>query len=306
MAENNNQGKTALITGATSGIGYELAKLFAKDGYDLVLVARAADRLQAVSEEFKQQYDVEVHTIEKDLFTPGAARQVYDETKKSGLTIDALVNNAGQGEYGRFIDTDLDREIDLVHLDIISVISLTKFYLKEMADRNEGKILQLASNLSKAPTPLMSVYAASKAFVLSFTEALIEEMKESEVIITALLPGPTDTDFFHKAGAEVSVTYKEMPIYDPAEVAKAGYKGLMSGKSKVIPGAMNKAEAAMGTVLPDGAVTAMMSKQMKPSEKEGGREAISHPASAAERASMHSREGDLRGHEGHVHEEQGA
>ena len=305
-----NQGKTALITGGTSGIGYELAKQFAGDGYNLVLVARAADRLQDVSEELKQQYRVQVQTIEKDLFIPGAAKEIYDKTKEMGLTIDVLVNDAGQGVYGKFTETDLDREIDLVHLDIISVVSLTKYYLKEMVARNEGKILQLASTLSKAPTPFMSVYAASKAFILSFTEALIEELKDTNVTLTALLPGATDTDFFHKAGAENTVTYKETPLYNPEEVAKAGYEGLMNGKSKVVPGAMNKTQAFMSTLLPGGAVTGMMNKQMKESEKEGGKEGITHAASAAERSSInkntHDNDGDLQQHEGHVHEEKGS
>lgn len=302
----NNQGKSALITGGTSGIGYELAKLFAADGYSLVLVARNTDRLNAVSSELKQQYGVQVHTIEKDLFKPGTAKEIWDETKSKGLTINALVNDAGQGEYGKFVDTDLDREIDLVHLDIIALISLTKFYLKEMVARGEGKILQLASSLSKAPTPMLSVYAASKAFVLSFTEALIEETKDTGVTLTSLLPGATDTDFFHKAGAENTVTYKETPLYNPEEVAKAGYEGLMSGKSKVIPGAMNKTQATMSTLMPDGAVTSMMNKQMQPSEKEDGKETITHAASAAERTSIQSKDGDIQEHEGHVHEEHGA
>lgn len=302
----NNQGKYALITGGTSGIGYELAKQFAGDGYNLILVARAADRLGSVSAELKQQYNVQVDTIEKDLFKPGAAKEIYDETKGRGITVDALVNDAGQGEYGKFIDTDLDREIDLIHLDIIALISLTKFYLKDMVSRGEGRILQVASSLSKAPTPLLSVYAASKAFVLSFTEALIEELKDTGVTMTALLPGATDTDFFHKAGAENTVTYKETPLYDPEEVAKAGYEGLMDGKSKVIPGAMNKTQAAMSTLMPDGAVTSMMNKQMQPSDKERGKESISHPASAAERKSIASQEGDIQEHEGHVHEEKGS
>lgn len=310
MSTNNTQGKHVLITGGTSGIGYELAKQFAADGYNLTLVARAADRLQAVSEELKQQHGIQVNTIEKDLFKPGAAREIYDQTKELGLTIDVLVNDAGQGEYGKFAETDLDREIDLVHLDIIAVISLTKFYLKEMIARNDGKILQLASSLSKAPTPYMAVYAASKAFVLSFTEALIEELKDTNVTLTALLPGATDTDFFHKAGAETTVTYKETPLYEPEQVAKAGYEGLMSGKSKVIPGVINKTQAAMSTILPDGAVTAMMDKQMKQSDKEDGKESITHAASAAERESINKStnkgDKDLHDHEGHVHEEQGA
>lgn len=303
----DNKGKLALITGGTSGIGYELAKQFAADGFNLVLVARVTDRLQAVSDEFKNQYGVQVHTIEKDLFKPGAAKEIYDETTRLGQTVDVLVNDAGQGEYGKFTDTDLDREIDLIHLDIIAVVSLTKFYLKDMVAHNAGKILQLASTLSKAPTPYMSVYAASKAFILSFTEALIEELKDTNVTLTALLPGATDTDFFHKAGAENTVTYRETPMYNPEEVAKAGYEGLMSGKNKVIPGAMNKTQSFMSTLMPDGAVTSMMNKQMQESDKEDGKETIGHAASAAERNSIskttQSADKDLQDHEGHVHEE---
>ncbi len=176
-----------------------------------------------------------------------------------------------------------------------------------MIVNGSGKILQLASSLAKAPSPYMSVYAASKAFVLSFNEALTQELKDTGVTVTALQPGATDTDFFHKAEAEETVEYRETSLYDPAEVAKTGYEGLMAGKDKVMPGIKNKMQGAMGTVLPDKAVAANMEKHLKESTKEDGREKITHQHSAEERERINMQsgktDGDLDQHEGHVHEE---
>lgn len=286
----------ALITGATSGIGYELAKLFAKDGYNLVLVARNEENLQHTAKEMEQLNNtIHTHIIAADLFEQDAAQKVYDKTTELGITVNVLVNDAGQGEWGRFIKTDLHREIDLVQLNIVSLISLTKFYLKEMTERNEGRILQLASSVSKAPSPYLSVYAATKAFVLSFTEALSEELKDTEVSITALQPGATDTDFFHKAKAENTVTYKETDLYTAEEVAQAGYEALMAGTAIVSPGFMNKAQKAMNTVMPDSAIAANMHKQMESSMKEDGRKSSSHPASQRERSSINTKREGVNG-----------
>ena len=278
--------KHALITGATSGIGYELAKLFAQNNYNLVLVARNEQNLQEVAQELEKLGSIHTHIIAADLFERDAAQKIYDKTTELGITVNILVNDAGQGEWGRFVKTDLKREIDLVQLNIISLMSLTKFYLKEMVERNEGRILQLASAVSKAPSPYLSVYAATKAFVLSFTEALAEELNESEVTITALQPDATDTDFFHKAKAENTVTYKERDLYTPEEVAKAGFDGLMNGDSRVIPGFANKTQAVLNTVLPDSAVASNMSKQMESSVKEDGRTEATHEASRRERETI--------------------
>lgn len=285
--------KHVLITGATSGIGYELAKLFATNGYNLVLVARNEENLQQTAREMEQlNTTIHTHSIAADLFEPDAAQKVHNRTTELGITVNVLVNDAGQGEWGRFIKTDLKREIDLVQLNIISLISLTKFYLKEMTERNEGRILQLASSVSKAPSPYLSVYAATKAFVLSFTEALIEELKDTDVTVTALQPDATDTDFFHKAKAENTVTYKERDLYTPEEVAKAGYDGLMNGENTVVPGFMNKTQKAMNTIMPDSAIAANMHKQMESSMKEDGRSSSLHHASQRERSSINSeREG---------------
>ncbi|QJD96774.1 SDR family oxidoreductase [Mucilaginibacter robiniae] len=301
----SNINKYALITGGTSGIGYELAKVFARDGYSLVIVSRSDERLEEVAREFEQMFNIEVKTIAKDLFKPGAAKEVHEQTAQWGITINALVNNAGQAEFGKFVDTDLDRDIDLVHLDVIALMSLTKFYLKEMVARNEGKILNLASSLSKAPTPMMAVYAASKAFVLSFTEALIQEVKDTNVTLTALMPNATDTDFFHKAKALDSMAYKKLTFYSPQEVAEAAYEGLQAGTDKVVPGIINKINMVTNDLLPDKAVAAMTN--MMTAHSESGKQYTEHTASAEERAAINNKtggtQGDYNSHEGHVHED---
>ncbi|MBA3649687.1 MAG: SDR family oxidoreductase [Chitinophagales bacterium] len=241
--KNNNQ--FALITGATSGFGYELAKLFAQDGYNLVLVARLEDRLQEVADEIINLFGVEVIPLPKDLFDPNAPFEIYDDIKAQGIAISVLVNNAGQGEYGKFSETDLDRELDIIQLNVGALVSLTKLFLKEMVERNEGKILQLGSVVSTMPAPMMAVYGATKAFVLSFSEALINELKGTNVTLTALLPGASDTDFFHKAHAEDTVTYREEKLSKPADVARDGYEALMKGESKIVSGWKNKVQVGI-------------------------------------------------------------
>ncbi|KGO87406.1 oxidoreductase [Flavobacterium rivuli WB 3.3-2 = DSM 21788] len=290
----DNSQKFALVTGATSGIGYELARLFAKDGINLVLVARNQENLNQTADELRLINSIQVHTIAADLFEPNAAKEVYDRVKETGVEIDYLVNNAGQGEWGRFFRTELDRDIDIVQLNIVALISLTKYFLKEMVSRNSGRILQLASSFAKTPAPYAAVYAASKAFVLSFSEALVNELEETDVTVTALLPNATDTDWFHKAKAENTVTYKETPLYDPAEVAGAGYKALMNGDAKAEPGFMNKLQNAMGALMPDSTTAGMAEKQMESSMKEDGRTATSHAASARERETIGSINGDSK------------
>jgi short-subunit dehydrogenase len=291
----SNSQNFALITGGTSGIGYELAKLFAKDGHNLVLVARNEENLEHTAAELRQVNGIEVHTIVADLFEPNAAKTVYDTVKQAGITVEYLVNNAGQGEWGRFFRTGLDRDIDIVQLNVVALISLTKYFLQDMVSRNSGRILQLASSFAKTPAPYAAVYAASKAFVLSFSEALVNELEDTEVTVTALLPNATDTDWFHKAKAENTVTYKEAPLYDPAEVAASGYKALMNGDAKAEPGLMNKFQNAMGALMPDSTNAGMAEKQMESSMKEDGRTATSHAASARERETINAESGGVNG-----------
>ena len=263
----NLDNKYALITGGTSGIGYELAKLFAKDRYNIILVARSREELENTAEEFSNIYGVNVITIEKDLMQVNAPFEVYDEIKSKGIHPDVLVNNAGQGQYGQFIDTDINREIDIINLNIVAYVVLTKFFLKDMIARNQGRILNVSSIGGDLPAPLQAVYHATKAFITSFSEGVRRECKDTGVVITALLPGVTDTDFFRKADMEEAKMVKEGSRSDPAEVALDGYNALMEGKDKVISGFKNKAMVAAGNILGDEAVTGFMEKQMEPSHK---------------------------------------
>ncbi|TDQ09611.1 SDR family NAD(P)-dependent oxidoreductase [Pedobacter metabolipauper] len=262
-----NSKKYALITGATSGIGYELAKLFARDGYNLVIVARNQRELDSKAEEFKEN-GIEVISIAKDLFERDEAFSLYDEVKDLGITIDVLVNDAGQGVYGEFKDTDIDRELAIIDLNISSLVILTKSFLNDMIARNSGKILNLASIASKAPGPWQSVYHGTKAFVLSFTEAIREELKDYDITITALMPGVTDTDFFNKADMLDSKAVQDKDaMADPAHVAKDGYDALMAGKDKVISGFKNKVQVGMSNLMPDSTVAHTMYEQQKPKEE---------------------------------------
>lgn len=257
----------ALITGATSGIGYELAKLFAQDGYNLVIVARGEEGLQQTALELQSRYGIHVETISKDLFLPANAFEVYGEVKKRNIQIDILVNDAGQGDYGEFVESDLQKQLDIIHLNISSLVVLTRLFLEEMVERREGKILNLASIASKMPGPWQAVYHGTKAFVHSFTEAIRVEVKDAGVVVTSLLPGVTDTDFFNKANMQQSKMVEPGKMADPADVAKDGFNALMAGDDKVVPGFKNKAMVAMSNITPDSAVAENMYKQQAPKDQ---------------------------------------
>jgi len=250
-----NQQKTALITGGSSGIGKELAKLFARDGYELILVARTESDLENTAAEL-MQHNVHVHTIVKDLSKMEEAIALCDEVAAKGWQVDVLVNDA------------LDRELDIIHLNICATVILTKHFVKQMAARGEGKILNLGSVAGKLPGPWQAVYHATKAFVLSFTTAVREEMKDSGVTFTALMPGVTDTDFFNKAGMnESKVVQDKEAMADPADVAKDGYDALMVGADRVISGFKNKVEVSAANLMPDSTVAHQLYDQQKPVEE---------------------------------------
>jgi short-subunit dehydrogenase len=262
LMENVNQ--YALITGATSGIGFELAKIFAQNGYNLVIVARDETVLEAKAAELKQ-HGIRVITVAKDLFDPEQAFALYAELQTQHIRIDVLVNNAGQGVYGEFEDTDIDRELDIINLNISSLVVLSKLFLKEMTARNAGKILNTASIASKTPGPWQAVYHGTKAFVLSFTEAIREELRDTNITVTALMPGVTDTDFFNKADMLDSKAVQDKDaMSDPADVARDGYEALMAGKDKVISGFKNKIQVGMGNLTPDSLVAHQVNEQQKP------------------------------------------
>jgi uncharacterized protein len=265
MTENQ---KFALITGATSGIGYELAKLFAQNQYNLVIVARSEEELSQKANEFRQQFGITVVPIVKDLFQKESPFELYDEVKAQGIEVDVLVNNAGQGQYGEFIDTDIRRELDIIQLNIAAYTILTKCFLQEMVARNEGKILNVSSIAAELPGPWQAVYHGTKAYVTSFSEGIRSEIKDTGVTITLLEPGATATDFFHKAEMESSKLVQEGELADPIKVAKDGFDALMAGKDKVVSGFKNKMMAAAGNLMPDSMVAHQMNKQAEPVDKE--------------------------------------
>jgi uncharacterized protein len=259
--------KYALVTGGTSGIGYELAKIFAKNGFNLILVARTEERLSATADEFNDQYDVDVIPIAKDLFEPQSAFELYQDIKSRGIFVHILVNDAGQGVYGPFAESDLMQQLQLIQLNVSSLTSLTYLFLQDMLARNEGKILQLASIVSEIPAPLQAVYGGTKAYVLSFSEALRNELKDTGVTVTALQPGATDTDFFNKAGAQNSKIVRESKLADPAKVARDGYEALMNNDDKVVSGMRNKIHSAVSNGIPDTILAERMRKQSEESDK---------------------------------------
>ena len=266
--ETQQNGKTALITGASSGIGRELTRLFAKDGYKLILVDRDEEGMSQLAYNLKNQYGTQATLITKDLSNPSAPEEIYAQT--SGTTIDVLVNDAGEGEYGQFAtETDLQRELAMVQGNATSLMHLTKLYLKDMVARNDGKILVLGSEVSVAPNPMMAVYAATKAFIKSFAESVRSELKGngSKVTITVLMPGATNTNFFKTAGAAHVKGADPNKTADPAQVAKAGYDALMAGDDHVVAGFMNKLKVAMAHVLPDPLIAANARKDMMPRDE---------------------------------------
>lgn len=258
---------TALITGASSGIGLELAKLFAADGHDLVLVARSTDALKDLAADLEKRHRVRVTVIPKDLSRIESCREIYEECREAGLRISFLVNNAGFGGWGPFWKTDFGRETEMMNLNMISLATLTKFFLKDMVEANEGKIFNVASTAAFQPGPLMAVYYATKAFVLSFSEALAEELKETRVTVTALCPGPTDTNFKNAAGMEKSMLFSKHLKMDVGSVAKAGYEGMKAGKVIVVPGFKNSAIAKIVRLIPRSLVRASVRKMQEARSK---------------------------------------
>lgn len=260
--ENNK--KYALVTGATSGIGYELAKLLAKDGYNLIIVARNHDELYRKEKEFKS-YGVEVISMSKNLFQSGDVYSLYADLTLNNISPEILINDAGQGVYGKFEETDIHREIDIINLNVVAVIILTKLFIKDRLEKGSGKILNLSSVASKSPGPWHSVYHGTKAFIQSWSEAIREELKDSGISVTALLPGPTDTDFFNKANMNDSkILSDKSNLADPGDVALDGYKALINGDDKIVSGLNNKVTVAMANMTSDSMAAHRMSEMQKP------------------------------------------
>lgn len=229
---------TALITGASGGIGEELARLFAAHKHDLILVARGQEKLQALGAELGRQYGVQARAVAADLADPGAPGRILDAVQ--GTAIDMLVNNAGFGARGAYAEIDWDVEARMIQVNVASLAHLTRLFLPGMIARRSGKILNVASTAAYVPGPFMAVYYASKAFVLSFSEALAEETTGTGVTVTALVPGPTQTNFAAAAGNQDSPLFRGGGVMSAAAVAKVGYDGLMAGKRVVVAGLKNQ------------------------------------------------------------------
>jgi short-subunit dehydrogenase len=232
--------KTAVITGASSGIGFALARVFARHEYDLVLVARNAENLHRAKAKIESEYGIMGHVITADLTKPYAPADIFRNTESAGMQIDVLVNNAGFAEYGPFHEVDLERELDMISLNITSLTELTHLFLQPMIRRRAGKILNVSSTGAFQPGPLMAVYYASKSYVLSFSEAIRSEVIRLGVDVTALCPGPTKTEFFEKQPKLLDSRLLSGGAMSAQDVAEIGFDGLIRGKAVVIPGVRNK------------------------------------------------------------------
>jgi uncharacterized protein len=243
----------ALVTGASGGIGEELARRLAADGRDLVLVARSRDRLEKLADELAGRHKVAARVLARDLTDPNAPRGIFEELRASGVEVETLVNNAGFGSYGLFAETDEERELDLLQVNVVALTHLTKLFLPGMIARRLGYVMNVASTAAFQPGPLMAVYYASKAYVLSFSEALSNETEGTGVVVSCLCPGPTETGFVEAAKMQQSKLF-ERGAMSARAVAEAGYEGMLAGKRVVIPGARNNLLARTVGFLPRGLV----------------------------------------------------
>ncbi len=252
--------ETALITGASSVIGFHLAKEFARRKHPLVLVAPVASELNDVASELKSAGATSVRTIAKNLEKPQAPQEIFDELSRDLIYIDILANNAGSAHRGKFWEISIEDDIAILRLNIEAVLRLTKLFLPAMIEQRWGRILNVASVAGFEPGPLLAVYHASKAFVLSFSEALATELADTGVTSTALCPGPTDTDFFEKSGMVSARMFQKANLMAPQDVAKAGYEGLMAGERVVVPGVANKIIVFSRRLLPESTLAKMTEK----------------------------------------------
>lgn len=255
----------ALVTGASSGIGYELARQLAQHGHDLLIAADHEGNLREAAQGLVNACGVHVETVTCDLATREGVERLYEAAKAVG-PVDVLCCNAGAGVYGDFAETDLEAELRIIQLNAVSVVHLTKLVLQDMLQRHRGRILITASTDSTTPDPYLVVYAATKAFVLSFAEAIRHSLQDTGVSVTALLPGPTDTNFFKRAGMQRSKV-NESAKTDPAEVARKAYRALMRGDDHTIVGWKNKAQVAMQSVLSDPVKAAITAGATEPKDR---------------------------------------
>ena len=252
-----------LITGASSGIGLELARVFAKHRHDLVLVARTEPKLRELAEE-AQAAGARAHVIPADLSAPGAVATLIDRVRTLGVDVDILVNNAGYGFLGPFVETPLDVQLSMIQVNIVALTELTKAFLPAMVAAKQGRILNLASTAAFFPGPLMAVYYATKAYVLSFSEAIATELEGTGVTVTALCPGPTASGFQDaaKLGKSRMIVGKRLPT--ARSVAEAGYEAMMAGKTVIATGASNKLTVLAPRLMPRRLMAKIVQKAQEP------------------------------------------
>jgi short-subunit dehydrogenase len=256
----------ALITGGSVGIGAALAEVFATHGHDLILVSRKREPLEARGDDLHRRFGVDVVCLPEDLTDPAGARRLHQAVVDRGLEVHYLVNNAGVGLYGKFATTDLAAELRMIQLNAASVVDLTKRFLPPMIQRKRGRILNVASTAAFVPGPWMSIYYATKAFVLSFSEAIDYELKPYGITVTTLCPGPTKSEFKVRAGSQRSRLFEAFVMEAPV-VAQVGYDAMMRGKPVAIPGLRNKLIPMAARLTPRPLMAKLSHRAARPSEK---------------------------------------
>lgn len=252
--------KTALITGASSGIGRELAEIHARNGHNLVITARREERLKTLKSDLENRYNSKVVVFAADLSDENAPEEIFHFTDKHKISIDFLINNAGVGDYGFFHEADWVRQKTMLDLNIKSLTHLTHLYLPELIEKDRAYIMNVASTAAFQPGPLMSVYYASKHYVLAFSEALANELSDTGVTVTALCPGPTKSEFQEQAKMEKSKMLDRLPLDTSKDVAEYGYKAMMSGKRVAVYGVLNNIMAKTVAFFPRNLVTSIVRK----------------------------------------------
>jgi short-subunit dehydrogenase len=258
-----NKDSYALVTGASSGIGYELARLFAKDGKNVVVVARSRDKLEELKKDLEKAHGTKVKVLAKDLSDPQSPQEIFAELGKEGIDVDVLVNNAGFAEYGKFADTDWQKEAEMLQVNIVSLTALTKLFLKKMVERRSGKILNVSSGLGLSPAPLFSVYGATKAYVANFSGTLADELRHSGVSVTCFFPWVTKTGFWERANAQ-NCKAKKMKLMDAATAAKVAYVALRRGNATAFANRQMSLMVFLSRFTPKSLVTAMQRSELEP------------------------------------------
>ena len=256
----------ALITGGSVGIGAALAEVFAEHGHDLILVSRTRDKLEARGHALEKTFGVSVACLPEDLSDPSGARRLHDAVTARALDVEYLVNNAGIGLYGKFATTDLAAELKMIQLNVTTVVDLTKRFLPAMIDRRRGRILNVASTAAFVPGPWMSVYYASKAFLLSFSQAIDYELTPHDISVTTLCPGPTESEFKVRAGSQRSRLFEAF-VMDAPRVARVGYDAMIAGKAVAIPGLRNKLIPVAARVAPRSLIAKLSHRAARPSSE---------------------------------------